>query len=338
MFLHYHHAPRGNFGDDLNGWLWNRLLPPHWDADDGTVLVGIGTVIGRFIPKARRYLVFSSGAGYQSPPRGFGDSRWDIVCVRGPLTAKALALPAAKGVTDGAALLALLPEYAPLPEAERSGVLFMPHHFALETGKWREVSALAGIEFVDPRDASRESIQRIRRARLVLADAMHAAIVADTLRVPWIPLVTSPEINTFKWLDWTGSLGLPYEPVFLPASTALESFRGKTLPLRGRRFASLQPTGDGALADFLRLRNSDDSIPWRILSLLNRSVLDRVVHPLLRVGLRATEHGDEALVAAAALVIRSAVGKTPFLSHDRIFQQRTAQLSDCLERVRTEVK
>lgn len=36
---------------------------------------------------------------------------------------------------------------------------------------------------------------------MVLADAMHAAIIADAMRVPWLPLITSPQINTFKWLD-----------------------------------------------------------------------------------------------------------------------------------------
>jgi succinoglycan biosynthesis protein ExoV len=338
MFLHYHHAPQGNFGDDLNGWLWNRLLPPGWDADDGIVLVGIGTIIGRFIPDSRRYLVFGSGAGYQSPPRGFGDSRWDIASVRGPLTAQALGLPPTKAVTDGAALLALLPEYTPLSPAERSGVLFMPHHYALETGKWREVCALAGIDFLDPRDESRKSIQRIRRARLVLADAMHAAIVADTLRVPWIPLVTSPEINTFKWQDWTRSLGLPYEPVLLPASTRLESFRSKTLSLRGRKFASLQPAGDTHLADFRRLQNSDDSIPWRIISLFNRCLLDHALHPLLRGGLRVTGSGDDSSLAVAAAVMSSTAKKPSYLSHDRIFAQRVDQLSLLLERVGNSVK
>src|SRR5690606_11437285 len=91
----------------------------------------------------------------------------------------------------------------------------------------------AGICFIDPRADSRESIERIRRAGLVVADAMHAAIVADTLRVPWVPVATSPEISAFKWLDWTLSLELPYEPVALPPSSAVEAARILTLPLYG---------------------------------------------------------------------------------------------------------
>ena len=39
---------------------------------------------------------------------------------------------------------------------------------------------------------------------------MHGAIVADTLRVPWIPVRTNPKILPFKWLDWCQSVKLPY--------------------------------------------------------------------------------------------------------------------------------
>jgi len=47
---------------------------------------------------------------------------------------------------------------------------------------------LAGVTFLDPFEDSEKMVQRIRRAKLVIADAMHAAIVADALRVrgfPW---------------------------------------------------------------------------------------------------------------------------------------------------------
>ena len=36
MKLYYYKAPLGNFGDDLNPWLWPRLLPDIFD-DDGRV-------------------------------------------------------------------------------------------------------------------------------------------------------------------------------------------------------------------------------------------------------------------------------------------------------------
>jgi succinoglycan biosynthesis protein ExoV len=76
---------------------------------------------------------------------------------------------------------------------------------------WRKAAARTGIEYLSPSTESREVIARLRRAKLVLADAMHTAILADAMRVPWIPLATSPEI----------SMKIPYAPVTLaPASLA----------------------------------------------------------------------------------------------------------------------
>jgi succinoglycan biosynthesis protein ExoV len=44
---------------------------------------------------------------------------------------------------------------------------------------------------------------------------MHGAIAADALRIPWIPIITSPRMLTFKWQDWCSSLGLKYKPYYI---------------------------------------------------------------------------------------------------------------------------
>lgn len=224
MKIYYFKDPVGNFGDDLNAWLWDSLLPGFFDEDDSTRVSGIGTIINTSMPQAKKWVVFSSGVGYGHPPKNFGDSNWDILCVRGPLSAKVLGLDPSKAVTDGAALLNTLEEFKPLPEKERSGVIFIPHHHALQSGQWESVCNLAGIEFVNPQWDSKVVIQKIRHAKLVIADAMHAAIIADAMRVPWIPVITSPQINTFKWLDWTQTINLQYSPEILGAS----SFRSQS--------------------------------------------------------------------------------------------------------------
>ena len=54
-------------------------------------------------------------------------------------------------------------------------------------------------------------VQQIASSRLVIAEAMHAAIVADAFRVPWIPVTSVPETNPFKWQDWCESLDLRYK-------------------------------------------------------------------------------------------------------------------------------
>src|SRR6185295_9202266 len=111
MLLYYHKDPRGNFGDDLNPWLWSRLLPgcftgelPHdprsrdMSADGETLFVGIGTLLNDYVPEHARKVVFGSGAGYGPPP--ILDDSWDVFCVRGPATAALLGLDKAAAITD----------------------------------------------------------------------------------------------------------------------------------------------------------------------------------------------------------------------------------------------
>ena len=34
MKIYYFKDPVGNFGDDLNSWLWDTLIPGYFDSDD----------------------------------------------------------------------------------------------------------------------------------------------------------------------------------------------------------------------------------------------------------------------------------------------------------------
>jgi len=75
VLLYYHQDPQRNFGDDLNPWLWQRLLPGQFSgtvahdprargvvADDEVLFVGIGTLINTRVPTGPRKVVFGSGA------------------------------------------------------------------------------------------------------------------------------------------------------------------------------------------------------------------------------------------------------------------------------------
>lgn len=332
MILYYHNELKGNFGDDLNSWIWDKLIPGDWHSSDGVVMLGIGTILRRNIPKARKYVVFSSGAGYGTLPRGFAGPNWLILNVRGPLTAEVLGLPSDKAATDGAALLNLLPEYAPLPESERQGTVFMPHHNTL-AGHWLEACALAGIDFIDPRLESRRTVERLRRAKLVLAEAMHAAVVADALRVPWIPIVTSPEINSFKWLDWTQSLALPYEPSVLPASSLREILCSATLALQGRKFALPDPTIEAALMDFYRQSDRKKALLWRGVFNLNRAAYVWGLKPCSKLLQNQVLQKEKLRLEAASTALRLATRRGAYLSHDSALQRRIEQLCDGLEKL-----
>ena len=77
---------------------------------------------------------------------------------------------------------------------------------------WATPCSLAGIHLIDPRLPTLEFIAAIRASRLVLAESMHGAMVADAFGVPWIPVVSSGEILSFKWQDWLDTLELEYRP------------------------------------------------------------------------------------------------------------------------------
>ncbi|BCB26586.1 hypothetical protein SKTS_14720 [Sulfurimicrobium lacus] len=210
MKLYYYKAPGGNFGDDLNPWLWNRLIPELLDEDDSTLFVGIGTLLNHRVPVAPRKLVFGSGAGYGETLKP--DSRWKFYCVRGPLTAEVLGLDRKLAITDAAALIA---QEVHAPES-RSIVSFMPHHDSMSRADWRAISEAAGLHYIDPTSPVEETLQAINRSKFVVAEAMHGAIVADALRVPWIPIKCYSHVLDFKWQDWCSSLGMTYKPFVLP--------------------------------------------------------------------------------------------------------------------------
>lgn len=226
--LFYCDVPAGNFGDDLNTYLWPRLLPDafkgtvrFWPLEattvdhedpDGTLFVGIGTLIHDKVPAQGRKVVFGSGCDGARLPEL--DGQWDIQCVRGPLTAAALGLDETLAITDPAILVRLLPPPASGPLHRTA---FMPHWCQAQSGVWQKICNAVDIHFIDPRWPPFRVLQAIAETGTLITEALHGAIVADALRVPWIPVSSKHHIQDFKWRDWCGSIGLRYQPVGIPA-------------------------------------------------------------------------------------------------------------------------
>lgn len=219
MKLYYCEVDGGNFGDDLNPWLWPRLLPEveFGDDDDGWTFVGIGTLLNDYhvarFPTLDEKLIFGTGAGlFRDGFRPVApDPTWHVVAVRGPLTAELLGLPRDAAVTDPAALLA---DVAVEPTVPDAATLYVPH-VSNAGPQWRSVCRRAGIAYLEPSAGVERVLAAIAASDLVLAEAMHAAMAADALRVPWIP-IRSHGIDPFKWRDWCASLEMAYRPQRLP--------------------------------------------------------------------------------------------------------------------------
>lgn len=236
MRLYYYRDPLGNFGDDLNPWIWERVFPGAFRAEDSDDLfIGIGTILDSRVPAAPRKTVMGSGTGYHPPPTL--DERWRIHFVRGPLTAAALGLEPTAAITDPAILLAHF-----FPESTGAGkAMFMPHHRSVPFLDWPVLCAAAGLEYMDPTRPVEDIMAAFSRASLVVAEAMHGAIVADAVRVPWIPVQIFPGFNEFKWRDWFQSMGV--ESGIEVAPPAHDGFARLWVRHLGRRVRGIRATG-----------------------------------------------------------------------------------------------
>ena len=331
MRIFYYQAPQGNFGDDINQWLWEELLPGRWDDEADTLFCGIGTIIGNDMPAAARICVFSSGIGYRPPPPDLWSGRWTVGALRGPLTAQVVGRPDL-AAADGALLLSTLPRLAPIPVDDRRDILFVPHYEAVDEGDWAQACDRAGVRLVDPRQCAHRVIDDIRRARLVIADSMHAAIVADAMRVPWVAVASSPRINSFKWLDWTLSLDLPYDPAPLPSISLRSAYHGQAQRIVAEDYRLPRPSRDRALAQYALMARRERSGWWRAWK-------PRIKHHLRvapsRLNRLAAMGGivarwDERQVDRVAAALAQAARAPACLSGDAIFGRRVDQLQTAL--------
>lgn len=210
MILHYYKAPTGdiNFGDDLNEWLWPKLLPGFFDNDASEYFFGIGTLLSeKMLHKFPQKIIFGIGAGYDAPP--VIDESYKIYFVRGPLSAKAIGLPPTAAITDSAYFITRKFKPSNLKKYKYS---YMPHH-TYANKEWKTFCDDIGVHYIDPNTPVEQILNEISQTEKMITEAMHGAIVADALRIPWIPVVSGEKINGFKWQDWTLSIRRDYSPI-----------------------------------------------------------------------------------------------------------------------------
>tara|TARA_Y100001954_G_C15817659_1_gene608369 strand:- start:817 stop:1872 length:1056 start_codon:yes stop_codon:yes gene_type:complete len=331
MEIEYTHVTAGNFGDDMNSWFWEKLSPGGWGGNFQHTLIGIGSLLGLDRDANRNWYVLGAGAGYQYPTNLSEMGHWNFLAVRGPLTALALGLPEDRAVTDTAILLSSIPEFQVVPENERGGIIFIPHHRATEYCNWEEICEAAGIGYIDPSSDSIEVINSIRKSSLVLSGAMHAAIIADTFRVKWVPITTSSSINHFKWMDWSMSMELPYVPVFVgPGST---EGKIRDLVFRYSWVSNNIPENKESALRYLKkrcrrspIRTVWSSSIWRVGSLVESIMKTwpiRKTHTMM----------DERAKSLAIIGLKKASLSEGFLSNDGIFEDRLYKMKSGLKKI-----
>ncbi|MEH6481264.1 MULTISPECIES: polysaccharide pyruvyl transferase family protein [Pseudoalteromonas] len=227
MKLTFYKGDTPNFGDDLNNVMWDALVAPgFFDDNDDELFLGIGSILWDYLPKTPKKIVMGSGYGGYSGKPNLQDGSWDVAFVRGPRTAKALNLDPKLAITDAA----ILTRFMNLPaQTKKYKVSFMPHWESISRGNWQRVCEHAGINYIDPTDPNvLASLQAIQQTELLITEAMHGAILADTLRVPWLALEPIFPLHRNKWFDWSESMSIDLKFNATPSSSIKDLWSHKT--------------------------------------------------------------------------------------------------------------
>lgn len=219
MKLCFYRGQAPNFGDELSPWLMPKVFPNFFDDDQSNLFLGIGSIIYDDFPPASHKIVFGTGyGGYTSIPDL--TQNWSFYCVRGPRTARACNLSLDKVAGDTAILIH---RYWPRRTSAATEYAFMPHWQSVDRGNWKAACELAGIKFIDPAWPVEDVLAAIETSKALVTEAMHGAIVADALRVPWIPVLPIHQAHRMKWYDWAEALDIDLQPHRLWPSSAREA-------------------------------------------------------------------------------------------------------------------
>ncbi|HEY9155214.1 MAG TPA: polysaccharide pyruvyl transferase family protein [Opitutaceae bacterium] len=212
-------AAHGNFGDDLNDWMWPKLLGSDMALLPTTTFVGIGSILDQRLNKIPGpKIVFGSGIRSTKNLPGESDTL-HIRFVRGPISGLALG-GTTKWITDPAILVRPL---ISKPATPPSMIGLMPHYHSLPLMSWPKVAEELGLLFIDPRASVDETLALLGQCKSVVTEAMHGAIVADALRIPWTRISFHAwrkegfDVSSLKWLDWGLSAQVDVTPNHLPS-------------------------------------------------------------------------------------------------------------------------
>ena len=134
----------GNFGDDINLQLWDKLFPDLRILTGRILFYGVGTLLDGRHDQTRKKVVLGTGIGEAGT--ALNDPNWDFRWVRGPMTAKEFGLPAERAIGDSAILWPGL-----TPGHDTQGpVGLVPHYATCDSFDWQTVGARAGMVTINP--------------------------------------------------------------------------------------------------------------------------------------------------------------------------------------------
>lgn len=214
-------SDRFNFGDAFNPWFFPAMMPRVFESNEPGYFYGVGTMLfsphyfGDIDPKKDRCIVFGSGYRLGANHVELDPADLDIRFVRGPLSAASMGIGSEAVIADSAYALLWHPLYPSLRSTPKKyNVTFIPHISTVRRGFWRVLKWLSGVHVLLPDDPRGVEfmLREIAASELVVAEAMHGAIFADILRIPWVKCEKlsqggdSEALNQYKWNDWLATI------------------------------------------------------------------------------------------------------------------------------------
>ncbi|SDE83863.1 polysaccharide pyruvyl transferase family protein [Limimaricola pyoseonensis] len=155
-------------------------------------------------------------------PRTLPRAGFDLLALRGPLTAEALG--SVPGVPTGDP--GLLARRMAGTGARRHDIGVVAHYVDKDRPELRELAALPGVALIDVEAPPREVIDRINGCRSIVSSSLHGLIVADALQIPCLRVRFSDRIvgGDFKYRDYCLGAGRPeFEAAPRPDPAALHA-------------------------------------------------------------------------------------------------------------------
>lgn len=224
MYLRYFKSKDGNFGDDLNPYIFQKLFPSTFiSEDDGIDFYGIGTIIDDRINPEKHSIFF--GTGIRDIAKTYDKTNWEVFFLRGPISSNTLGYNGEKYITDSAYLFPLVNDSVLQSSIKKHKLSIIPHFEHINSINWSLVSQFIDFNLIDIRDSVEKVVEQICASERIITSAMHGAIMADICRVPWIRLKMSvyPSetllVSDIKWNDWLLSLSLKNDSIKLESYT-----------------------------------------------------------------------------------------------------------------------
>lgn len=217
MNLVYYKAENGgNIGDELNPWLWKRLIPGFEALYPDVDFLGIGSILSHgYLHKGKEKILFGCGVRAYIPCPDC--VRKDLSFVRGPISGKFTGLPY---ICDSAYALALTDEYRNWQTAQKCyNVAYIPYYMH-DSVYYKLLANITGYHVISPHLPVEKFLSELSKCRYVIAAAMHGAILADILRIPWVGVrfpTMGCETNLtseLKWADW--QIGMDIDDNVIP--------------------------------------------------------------------------------------------------------------------------